>query len=98
MSNLLMQIEGSNPVALQDVDPRYHPIGITVNGLDYLTILFERNGLTGVTYDVEGYRGLRTWRTTNCYFNGDYEFRQRTEKEFCDEVVKEVIETRINFA
>ena len=98
MSNLLMQIEGSKPVVLRFDDHRYHPIGLAVDGMDYLTILFERNGLNGVAYDVDGYRGSRTWRTSNCYFNGDYEFRQRTEEELCDEVAKEVIETRINCA
>ena len=96
MSNLLMQIEGSKPVVLRFDDHRYHPIGLTVDGMDYLTILFERNGLNGVAYDVDGYRGSRTWRTANCYSDGDYEFRQRTEEELCDEVAKEVIKTRIN--
>jgi hypothetical protein len=105
MSNLLMQIKGAKPVTLHDYDPAFHGVGITVDGMDYLTILFERNGLSGVRYDVDGYRGGRTWRKTNVHINGlkedgsfNYEFRQRTEKEFCAEVVKEVIETRINCA
>ena len=78
-------------------------LAYTVDGMDYLTILFERNGLDGVRYDVDGYRGGRTWRRTNCVINGykdgpNYEFLQRTEDEFCAEVVKEVNETRINCA
>ena len=104
MSNLLMQIKGARPVTLHDYDPSFHGVGIQVDGMDYLTILFERNGLDGVRYDVDGYRGGRTWRRTNCVINGykdgqpNYEFLQRTEDEFCAEVVKEVNETRINCA
>jgi hypothetical protein len=105
MSNLLMQIKGAKPVTLHDYDPRYHGVGIQVDDMDYLTILFERNGLCGVTFDVDGYRGGRIWRKTNVSLHGlrsngdfNYEFRQRTEEEFCAAVVKEVIETRINCA
>ena len=102
MSNLLMQIKGAKPVTLHDYDPGFHGVGITVDGMDYLTILFERNGLDGVRYDVGGDRSGRTWRKTNCYFSADCnlheKFLQRTEEEFCAAVVKEVIETRINCA
>ena len=105
MSNLLMQIKGARPVTLHDYDPAYYGVGIQVDGIDYMTILFERNGLCGVTYDVEGYRGNRTWRKTNVHMNGlrpngdfNYEFRQRTEEEFCAAVVRYVNETRINCA
>jgi hypothetical protein len=108
MSNLLMQIKGARPVTLHDYDPSFHGVGIQVDGMDYMTILFERNGLDGVRYDVDGDRSGRTWRRTNCSMNGvkdgvkdgkpNYEFLQRTEDEFCAEVVKEVNETRLNCA
>ena len=104
MSNLLMQIKGSTPVTLYDYDPAYYAVGIQVDGMDYMTILFERFGLDGVVYDIDGYRGSRTWRRTNSSMNGfkdgqpNYEFLQRTEDEFCAEVVKEVNEIRINCA
>ena len=97
MSNLLMEIEGSKPVSLYDQGTGYHGVGIQIDGMDYMTILFERNGSCGVTYNVDGYTGSRTWRTTNAYHNGikedgshNYEFRQRTEEELCAEVIKEV--------
>lgn len=105
MSNLLKQIEGARPVFFEAYDPGYYDVGIKVDGMDYMTILFERNGLCGVTYDIEGYKGGRTWRTTNVHMHGfkpeggfNYEFRQRTEEEFCAAVVREVKETRINCA
>ena len=98
LSNLLMQIKGAKIVSVP-YDTRYHGIGIQIDDIDYMTILFERNGLCGVTYDVGGYRGNRTWRKTNCHrqgfkSNGDfnYEFRQRTEEEFCTAVVREINE------
>ena len=96
MTNLLSLIKGSKPVALGDIhDPSYHGVGIKVKGMDYMTILFERNGLSGVTYDVEGYTGSRTWRLSKTPELND-DFVQRTEVEFCAAVVKEVNEIRVD--
>jgi hypothetical protein len=97
MSNLLNIIEGARPVFFEAYDPAYYDVGIKVDGMDYMIILFERNGLCGVTYDIEGYRGGRTWRKSKTPELND-DFVQRTEDEFCAAVVKEVNETRINCA
>ena len=86
MSSLMRAVD-CTPITV-DEGAGFHGVGLQVN--DWFTILFEQNGLSGITFDVDGYIGSGVWRSTNCYLDGGYKFRQRSEEEFLEEVIREI--------